>query len=285
MSTTVAGGAPWLGGLPTPASGLDHRSTPLPPPSHESIFHTLPIKPGVLSPVLLQRNGRLFLGYSSERRGIHVDLKGQLTDVVLHDRTWRHLAVLYDPTSSTLQLYCNGVRAGMPLRVDDDTHRAPFQKVSMLQRKVVFGSGSILQGATGLIDNVLMHTGHGPEEIRKEYEEGLKYVNHIVPDWMDTVSWSRKMLVETMEEERRWKKEKREGGQVVEEEVVEEVVVEEESEDLTLYDIGMAILSAPPMVETRDDTRLVGASSSDDGSDGSGVRGVRGEGGGRRSCC
>jgi TPR repeat protein len=214
-------------------------------PTHKSIFHTLPIKPGILSPVLLLRNRRLFVGHTAERRGNNVDLRGQLTDVVLREREWHHLSVLYDATSSTLQLYHNGVLAGIPMRVHDDTHQVPFQKVSQLQRKVVFGSGSILKGASGIVDNVLIHAGHAASQIAREHRDGYQYVENMVPMWLDAVAWPHNGDDDNN------------GGNAVSNgdssttaaDVADNIDDIESSSEVspTLFDLGMAMLSAPPL--------------------------------------
>ena len=219
-------------------------------PTHESIFHTLPIQPGVLSPVLLLRNNRLFVGHASGRRGNNVDLRGQLTDVVINSREWHHLSLLFDVTSSTLQLYHNGALVGIPLRVHDDTHNLPFQKVAAIQRKLIFGSGTILQGAVGIVDHVLIHGGHAVSEIGNEYSNGYQYVEHLIPMWLDAVAWPHN--------------DGNGGGGVIartgasassgsgsdSSEVVssssESIDSTEDQTGTTLYDLGMAILSAPP---------------------------------------
>jgi hypothetical protein len=188
-------------------------------PTHESIFHTLPIQPGVLSPVLLLRNNKLFLGHAAGRNGNNVDLRGHLTDVTFIDREWHHISVLYDPSSSTLQLYHNSILGGTPLRVHDDTFKTSFQKVSDMQRKIIFGSGTILQGATGIIEDVNIHGGHAVNEVYNIYHDRTKQRRtkneERVNDWLDTVAWVQYQ-----------------GG-----------IGDDEP---TLYDAGMALLSAPP---------------------------------------
>ena len=102
---------PWMEGTNTVNSN-NNAQTQSPnhkrPRGHRSLFHTYPMLPGVLAPVLMVGdNHKLFLGYIDSRTGKEVNLKGVMTSVEFTGRIWEHIAVLFDAKASSLQLYHN----------------------------------------------------------------------------------------------------------------------------------------------------------------------------------
>ena len=227
-----------------------HESSQHRPRGHRSVFHTGPMLPGSLAPVLMvDDTHKLFLGYIDSRRGNEVELKGVMTRATFSGREWEHVAVVFDASASSLQLYHNGQLASTPLRVPlPDSGKMP--RIAPVRRSLVFGKGKIMQGASGILDNVMIHHGRAVSEIREEFRQGGSSARS-VPDWLDEISWplasSRRMVeppdTSAATDRKHENTDKDDGGG---EGPNENLLDGPMDATASMFSLGMALLSAPP---------------------------------------